>query len=155
MSDSLQPNGLQHARLPRLPVLKVMSIESVMPSKHLTLCCSLVLLPSILPNIRDFSNELALQIRRPNYCSFTFSFSINPPSEYSGLISFRMDWLDLLAVLGTLKNLPQHHSLKASVLQLSALSFLYSPTLTSPHDYWKNHSSDFRDLCCQSDISAF
>ena len=109
MSDSLQPDGLQHMRLPCPSMLKVMSIESVMPSKHLTLCCSLVLLPSIFSNIRDFSNELALQIRWPNYC--TFSFSISPPSEYSGLISFRIDWFNLLAVQGTLKNLLQHHNL--------------------------------------------
>ena len=98
MSDSLQPDGLQHMRLPCPSMLKVMSIESVMPSKHLTLCCSLVLLPSIFSNIRDFSNELALQIRWPNYWSF--SFSINSSNEYSGLISFRMDWLDLLAIQG-------------------------------------------------------
>ena len=94
-----------------------MSIESVMPSNHLILCRPL-LPPSIFPRIRVFSNELALRIRWPKYWSF--SFSINPSNEYSGLISFRMDWLDLLAVQGTLKSLLQHHSSKASILQHSA-----------------------------------
>ena len=93
---------------------KPMSIESVMPSNHLILCCPLLLLPSIFPNIRVFSNELALRIRWPKYWSF--SFNISPSNEYSGLISFRMDWLDLLAVQGTLKSLLQHHSSKASIL---------------------------------------
>ena len=93
---------------------------------------------SIFPSIRVFSNESALHIRWPKYWSF--SFSISPTNEYSGLISFWMDWLDLLAVQGTLKSLLQHHSSKASIL--SVLSFLYSSTLTSIHDYWKNHSFD-------------
>ena len=92
-----------------------MSIESVKPSNHLILCCPLLLLPSIFPNIRVFSNELAFCIRWPNYWSF--SFSISPSSEYSGLIPFRIDWLDLLVVQGTLKSLLQHHSSKASILQ--------------------------------------
>ena len=117
-------------------LLKLMSIESVMPSSHLTLCHPLLLLPSIFPSIRVFSNESALHISWPKYWSF--SFSISPSNEHSGLISFRMNWLDLLAIQGTLKSLLQHHSLQAS----SALSFLYSPTLTSIHDYWKNHSFD-------------
>ena len=95
-------------------LLKLMSIESVMPSSHLILCRPLVLLPSIFPSIRSFSNESALRIRRPKYQSF--SFNISPSSEYSGLISFRMDWLDLLAVQGTLKSLIQQNSLKASIL---------------------------------------
>ena len=95
-----------------------MSLESVMPSNYLLLFCPLVLPPSIFPSIRVFSNESALRIRWPKYWSF--SFSISPTSEYPGLISFRMDWLDLLAVQGTLKNLLQHHSSKASVLQCSA-----------------------------------
>ena len=95
-------------------LLKFMSIESVMPSNHLILCHPLLLLPSILPSIRVFSNESALCIRWPKYWSF--SFSISPSKEYSGLISFRMDWLDLLAVQGTLKSLYQHHSSKASIL---------------------------------------
>ena len=95
-----------------------MSIELAMPSNHLILCHPLLLLPSIFPSIRVFSNESALRIRWPKYWSF--SFSISPSNEYSGLISFRMDWLDLLAVQGTLKSLLQHHSSKASVLQCSA-----------------------------------
>ena len=94
-------------------LLKLMSIESVMPSNHLTLCCSHLILPSIFLSIRVFSNESALRIRWPKYWSF--SFSISPSNEYSGLISFRMDWLDLLAVQGTLKSLLQHHSSKASI----------------------------------------
>ena len=95
-----------------------MSIESVMPSSHLVLCRPLLLLPSIFPSLRVFSDESVLPIRWPKYGSF--SFSLSPSSEYSGLISFRMDWLDLLAVQGTLKSLLQHHSSKASVLQRSA-----------------------------------
>ena len=95
-------------------LLKLMSIESVMPSNHLVLCCLFLLLPSIFPRIRVFSSELALCIRWPQYCSF--SFSISPSNEYSGLISFRIDSFDLLAVQRTLKSLLQHHSLKASVL---------------------------------------
>ena len=96
---------------------KLMSIESVMPSNHLILCCPLLLPPSLIPSNRVFSNESALHMRWPNYWSF--SFSISPSNEYSGLISFRMDWLDLLAVQGTLKSLLQCHSSKASILQLS------------------------------------
>ena len=98
--------------------LKLMSIESVMPSNHLILCCLLLLLPSTFPSIRVFSNELVLHIRWPKYWSF--SFNISPSSEHSDLISFRMDWLDLLAVRGTLKSLLQHHSSKVSVLQCPA-----------------------------------
>ena len=97
---------------------KLMSVESVMPSNHLILCCPLLLLPSISPNIRVFSNESALHIRWPKYWSF--SFNISPSSEHPGLISFRKDWLDLLAVQGTFKSLLQHHSSKASILQCSA-----------------------------------
>jgi len=181
-------------------LLKLMSIELVMSSNHLILCRPLLLLPSIFPSIRVFSNESALHIWWPKYWSF--SFSISPSNEYSGLISFRIDWLDLLAVQGTLKSLLQHHSqsrfnarywmLGASALgrprgmvwggrreegsgwgthvylwwihfdifknkiklikkkkreknksiNSSALSFPYSPTLTSIHGYWKNHSFD-------------
>ena len=99
-------------------LFKLMSIESVMPSNHLILCHPLLLLPSIFPSIRVFSNESVLPIRWPKYCSF--SFSISPSNEYSGLISFRMDWLDLLAAQGTLKSLLQHHSSKASILWCSA-----------------------------------
>ena len=117
-------------------VPKLMSIELVMPSSHLIICRPLLLLPSILPSIRVFSNESVLHIRWPKYSSF--SFNISPSDEHPGLISFRMEWLDLLAVQGTLKSLLQHHSSKASILQGSA----YSSTLTSIHDYWKNHSLD-------------
>ena len=121
-------------------LLKLMSIESVMPSNHLILCHPLFLLPSIFPSIRVFLNESALRIRWSKYWSF--SFSISPSNVHSGLISFRMDWLDLLAVQGTLKSLLQHHNLKASILRHSAEYSLYIPTLTSIHDYWKNHSFD-------------
>ena len=110
---------------PDLPVhhqhrnlLKLMSIESVMPSNHLILCCPLLLSPSIFPSIRVFSNESVLHIRWPKYWSF--SFNVSPSSEHPGLISFGMDWLNLLAVQGTLKSLFQHHSSKASILQRSA-----------------------------------
>ena len=118
-------------------LLKLMSVESVMPSNHLILCCPLLLPPSIFPSIRVFSNESVLHIRWPKYWSF--SFSISPSSDYSGLISFRMDWLDLLAVQGTLESspTPQFKSISSLVL-----SFLYSPTLASIHDHWKNHSFD-------------
>ena len=113
MSDSLQPRELQHARLSitnsrSLP--KLMSIESVMPSSHLILCHPLLLLPPIPPSIRVFASESTLCIRWPKYWSF--SFSISPSSEHPGLVSFRMDWLDLLVVQGTLKSLPQHQSSK-------------------------------------------
>ena len=103
--------------------LKLMSIELVMPSNHCILCLPLLLLPSMFPSIRVFSNESVLHIRWPNYWSF--SFSISPSNEYSGLISFRIDWLDLFAVQGTLKSLLQHHSSNINSL---ALSFLHSPT---------------------------
>ena len=123
MSDSLQPHELQHARPPcpstnSWSSLKLMSIESVMPSSHLILCCPLLLLPPIPPSIRVFSNESTLLMRWPKYWSFSFSF--NPSKEHPGLISFRMAWVDLLAVHGSLKNLLQHHSSKASILQHSA-----------------------------------
>ena len=118
-------------------LLKLMSIDSVMPSNHLILCHPLLLLPSIFPSIRVFSNESVLCIRWPKYWSFSFIISLS--NEYSGLISFRIDWLDLLWVQRTLKSLLQHHSSKTNS---SVLSFLYSPTLTSIHDYWKNQSFD-------------
>ena len=121
---------------------KLMGIELVMPSNHLILCCPLLLLPSFFPSMRVFFSEIALHIRCPKYCSF--SFSIRPSNEYSGLISFRTDWFDFLAVQGTLKSLLQHHNLKASVLRHSAC-FYYGPALTSIHDYCmdvKNHSLD-------------
>ena len=109
-------------------LLKLMLIELVMPSNHLILCRLLLLLPSIFPSIRVFSIESALLIRWPKYGSF--SFSISPSNEYSGLISFRMDWLDLLAVQGTLKTLLQHHSSKPSILQCSAF---FRVQLSRPH----------------------
>ena len=135
MSDSLQPHEPQHANSWSLPKLK--PIESVMPSKHLILCHPLLLLPSIFPSIRVFSDESALRIRWPKYWSF--SFSISPSSEYSGLISFRTDLLDLLAVQGTLESSPTPQFKSTNSL---VLSFLYSPTLTSIHDHWKNDSLD-------------
>ena len=113
--------------------LKLMSTESVMLSNHLILCYPL-LLPSVFPSIKVFSNELALHIRWPKYGSF--SFSSIPSSEYSGLISFSIDWFDFLAVQGTLKSLLQHHSSKASILQCSAFFIVQ---LSSMHDYWKNY----------------
>ena len=109
-------------------LLKLMSSESVMPSNHFILCRPLLLLPSIFPNISVFSNESVLHIRWPKYWSF--SPNLSPSSEHEGLISFRMDWLDLFAAQGTLKSLLQHHSLKASILPHS-LSFLSSPDFTS------------------------
>ena len=117
-------------------LLKLMSVELVIPSNHLILCCPL-LLPSLFPNIRVFSKELALHIKWPKYWSF--SFSIRLSNEYSGLISFRIDWIDLLAVQGTLKSLLQ--LLQFENTSSSALNLLYGPTLTFVHDYWKNHSS--------------
>ena len=122
------------------------SCKSVMLSNHLIPCCPL-LLPSVFPSIRIFSSESALHIRWPEYWSF--SFSISPSNVYSGLLSFRMDWLDLLAVQGTLGSLLQHHSSKASFLLYSAF---FMVQLSHGPDYWKNHSFD---LCWQSDISAF
>ena len=118
-------------------LLKFMSIESVMPSNHLILCHPLLLLPSVFPSKRVFSNESVLHSRWPKYWSF--SFSLSPSNEYSGLISFSMDWLDLLAVQGTLKSLLQHHSSKPSILRHSAFFIVQ---LTSIHDYWKNHNFD-------------
>ena len=119
MSNSLQPHEPQHARPPYpSPTPGIWSIESVMPSSHLIPCHPLLLLPSIFPSIRVFSNDSALPIRWPKYWSF--SFHISPSNEHPGLISFRMDWLDLLAVQGTLKSLLQHHSSKASILWCSA-----------------------------------
>ena len=145
MSNSFQPHGLQPTQASlsvsiSQSLLKFMSIESVMPSNHLILCHPLLLPPSIFPSIRVFSNESVLCIRWPKYWSF--SFSISPSNEYSGLISFRIDGLDLLTVL-TQRDLqessptPQFKSINTL-----ALSFLYSPTLTSIHDHWKNHSFD-------------
>ena len=132
ISDSLQPHESQHARPPwsntnSRSSPKLMSIESVMPSSHLILCCPL-LLPSIPPSIRVYSNESTLLMRWPKYWSF--SFSISPSNEHPGLISFRMDWLDLLAVQGTFKSLLQHHSSEASILRRSAF---FTIQLSNPY----------------------
>ena len=127
-SDSVWPHGLQHAR-PPCPAPATTPRVYRNPSNHLILCRPLLLLPSVFPSIRVFSNESVLCIRWSKYWSF--SFRISPSNEYSGLISFKMEWLDLLAVQGTFKGLLQHHK---SINSL-ALSFLYSPTLTSLHDY--------------------
>ena len=118
-------------------LLKLMSIESVMPSNHLILSCPLLLLSSIFPSIRVFSNQSVLRHRWAKYWSFRFSFS--PSNEYSGLISFRIDCFDLLAVQGTLKGL---HTYSSKATSYSELSFLYVPALPSIHDYWTNHRFD-------------
>ena len=132
-------------------LLKLTCIELVMPFNHLILCDPLFLLPSVFPSIRVFSNESVLHIRWPKYWSF--SFSISSSSEYSRLISFRIDWLDLLAVQGTLKSLLQHHSSKPSILQHSAF---FTVQLSQPYmTTEKNHSLDHTDLCGQSDLFAF
>ena len=140
VSSSSWPRGLQHARLPcpslsSWSLLKLMSIVSVMSSNHLILCHPLLLPSSIFPSIRVFSSESVLRIKWPKYWSF--SFNISSSNEYSVLISFRMDRLDLLAVQGTLKSLLQHHSSKASIFQYSAFFIVQ---LSSIHDHWKNHS---------------
>ena len=135
MSYTLRPCQLQHTRLLFFTLsqslLRFTSIESVMPSNYLILCCLLFLLPSIFPRIRVFSKESALCIRWPKYWSFRFN--ISPSNEYPGLISFTMEWLDLLAVQGTLKSLLQHHSSKASILQCSAffIAQLSHPYMTT------------------------
>ena len=132
-------------------LLKPMSIESVMPSNHLILCRPLLLLPSIFPSIRVFSNESALHIRWPKYWSF--SLSISPSNEHPGLTSFRMDWLDLLAVQGTLKSLLHHHSSKASILWHSAFFIvqLSHPNMTTG----KTIALTYMNLCEQSDALLF
>ena len=130
---------------------RLTSIELVMLSNHLILCCPILLLPSVFPRIRVFSNESVPHIRWPKY--WCFSFSISPSNEYSGLVSFRIDWFDLLAVRGTLKSLLQYHSTKALILQHSAFFMvqLSPPYMTTG----KNHSFNYMDLCLQSNISAF
>ena len=132
-------------------LLKLMSIKLLMSSNHLILCCPLLLLPSLLPRIRVFSNETVLHIRWPKYWRVSFSNSLS--SEYSGLISFRIEWFDLLAVQGTLKSLLQHHSSKASILWCSAffivqLSYTYTTT-------GKSIALTRWSLCWQSNVSAF
>ena len=129
----------------------------VMPSSHLVLFHPLLLLPSNFPSIRVFSNESALRSRWPKYWSF--NFSISPSSEYLGLISFRIDWFDLLVVQRTLKSLLQHHSSKRLFMSFKinslAVNLLYGSTFTSILDYQKNHSFDYMELCWQSNISVF
>ena len=131
-------------------LLKLMSIESAMPSNHLILCHPPLLLPSIFPSIRVFSNESALCIRWPK--DWSSSFKISPSNEYSGLISFRMDWLDLLAVQETLKSFLQHHSSKASILRHSGFVIVQ---LSHPYMITGKTIALTRDLCCQSNVSAF
>ena len=147
--DCSMPGFPVHQRLPELTQTHVHWVSDAIQSSHPLL--SLLLSPSILPSIRVFSNESVLPITWPKY--WNFSFSISPSNEYLGLISFRMDWLDLLAVQGTLKSLFQHHSSKA--IAASVLSFLHGPTVTPIHDKWKNHSFDYTDLCWHSNVSAF
>ena len=130
-------------------LLKLMSIELMIPSSHLILCRPLLLMPSIFPSIWVFSNESALRIRWPKYWSF--SFDISPSNEYSGLISFRIDWFELSRVWDSQESYPpQFKSINSS-----ALSLLYSSALQSIHDYWRNHIFDYTNLHQQSDISAF
>ena len=131
-------------------LLTLVSIGLVMTFNYLILCCPLLLLPSIFPNIRVFSTDSYLQIRWPKYWSF--SFSTSPSNGYSGLISFRIDWFDLLAVQEILKSPPAPQFEDINSL---ALSLFYCPCLTSMYDYWKNHSFDHTDLCRQSNISTF
>jgi len=149
----LWPHGLQHTLSFTISwsLLRLMSIESVMPSNHLILCLSLLFPPSIFLSIRVFSSESALCISWPQ--DWSFSFSISPSSEYSGLICFRIDWLDLLAVQEILKSLLQHHSLKTSVLQRSAF---FMVQITHPYmTTRKTITLAIIDLCWQSNVSAF
>ena len=144
----LQSMGSQ--KLDTTEQLNNMSIELVLPSDDLILYCPFLLLPSIFPNISIFSSEVPLRTKRPKYWSLTFS--ISPSDEYSELISFRIDWFDLLAIQGTCNSLLQHHSLKAAILWCLAF---FMVQLSHPYIYWKNHSFDYIDLCWQSDVSAF
>ena len=132
-------------------LFKLMAIESVMPSNHHILCCPILLLPSIFPSLRVFSNQSVLCIRWPKYWSS--SFNISPSNECSGLISFRTNCFDPLAV--PLDSQESSPTPQFKIINSSMLSFLYSLTLTSILDYWKNHSLDLTDLCWQSNVSAF
>ena len=155
---TLQPCGLQHTRLPypslSSSLLRLMSVESVMPSNRLILCCPLHLLPSIFPSIRVFSNESILRIRWPKYWSF--SFSISRSKECSGLISFRIDWLDLLAVQGILKSLLQHHSSKASILRCSAFIMvqLSHPYMTAAFIIWSSDPTTAGGIPSPEDLAT-
>ena len=144
VSDSLRPHESQHTRPPCLSptpkFTKLMCIESVMPSSHLFLCRPLLLLPPIPPSIRVFSNESTLRMMWPKY--WCFSLSISPSNEHPGLVSFKIDWLDLLAVQGTRESLLQHHSSKASILWHSAFLTVQLCGLWSIHDHRKNQSLD-------------
>ena len=145
--DSSTPGFPVHHQLLGLAHIRVHRVsDAIQP----TTCLLLLLLPSIFPSIKVFSSESVLCIRWPK--NWSLSLSISPSNEYSGLISFRMDSLDLLAVQGTLKSLLQHHNSKH---QFFSAQFSYSKTLTSIHFYWKNHSFDKTDLCWQSNVSAF
>ena len=146
MSNSLQPLGLQHTRLP-CPSPSPRACSNSCPSNHLILCCPLLLLPSLFPSIRVFPNESVLHIRWPWYWSI--SLSISPSNEYSGLISFRMDWSDLLAVQGTLKSLLQHHSSKASTLQCSAFF------MTQPAQLYMTTGRHSQLIMCMCMLSSF
>ena len=155
MSNSLRSHGkTAHQASLSLTISqslpKFIFIASVMPSSHLILWCPLLLLPSIFPSIWVFSNESAVHIRWPKYWSF--SFSISPSTKYSGLISLKIDWFDLLAVQGT-----QDSSLASQFEGINSLAFclLYGPALTTICDYWEDHNLDYMDLCQQSNISAF
>ena len=151
MFDSLRPHCQASLSITNSQsLLKFISIESVTPSNHLILYCLLLLLPSIFPSIRVFSKESILCIRWPKY--WRFSFSVSPSNEYSGLISFRIDWFDLLAVQEILKSSP---ALQIKRINSLALSLLYGPILTSICDYWKIHTFDYTDLCRQSNTSDF
>ena len=154
VSDSATPWTVAHQASLAFTIsqslLRLTSIESVMPSNHLSFCHPLLLLPLVFPSIRVFSNELALRIRWPKY--WRFSFSISPSNEYSGLISFTIDWLDLLAVQGTLKSLFQHHSSKASILRCSAF---FMVQLSHPYMTTGKTIALTMDLCWQSNVSAF
>ena len=154
MSDSLRPHGLQHVSFP-CPSPSSGACSNSCPLSQwcrpaISFCRPLLLLPSVFPSIRVFSNESVLRIRWSKHWSV--SFSISPSNEYSGLISFRIDWFDLFAIQRILESssTPQFRSINSS-----ALSLLYGPTLTSIHDYWKNHSFVYMDHCRQSNISAF
>ena len=150
MDCSIPDFPVLHYLLEFAQILLYWSIKLVMLCNHLILCCPLLLLPSIFPSIRVFSNESAPRIRWLKYWSF--SFSTSPSNEYSGFISFRIDHL---AVQWILRSLLQPYSSKAWILQHSAFCLLYGSTITSVHDYWKNHSFDDMNLCQQSDVCAF
>ena len=146
--DCSTPGFPVHNQLPELAQTHVHQVSDAF--NHLVICYPLPLLPSIFPSIRVFSKESVLCIRWSKYWSF--SFSISATNEYSGLMSFRIDWFDFLAVQGILKSSPV---LQLESISSSVLSLLYGPAVTFIHDYWKNHSFDYMDICWPSDASAF